>query len=77
MSVCKLTQLPVQLVKPALQAIPQTPMAQTAVPLLVGGAHIKQLTPQCLGSLLGSTQAPPQAMSGEAQLATHVVPLHI
>ena len=77
-SVCKLAQLPLQLAKLALHAIPQVPLAQTAVPLPVGGApQITQLTPQCLGSLFGSTQAPPQAMSGGAQLATHVIPLHI
>jgi hypothetical protein len=77
-SFCRLTQLLLQLVKPLLHAIAQVPLAQTAVPVPAAGElHTAQALPQCMGSWLESTQAPPQTMSGDAQLATHVVPLHI
>jgi hypothetical protein len=50
------TQLPAQLVNPAGQLVTQVPSAQ-----LSAGAHARPQPPQWKGSLVGSTQVPPQS----------------
>jgi hypothetical protein len=57
----------------------QLPAAQTCpplqvVPALLPGVPFTQVpvAPQWVGSLLGSTHAPPQLMSGDAHEAPHV-----
>ena len=58
-SVLVLTQLPLQLVRPALQVMPQAPPEQVAEPLAGVGQTVPQL-PQLLVSVLVLAQAPPQ-----------------
>jgi hypothetical protein len=59
LSVCSFTQVPVQLVKPALQA--HTPPMHV-VPVAPAGHWVTQ-SPQWLLSLFSSTQAPLQLVS--------------
>ena len=43
----RLTQLPSHSVRPVLQAMPQSPSVQVALPPLGGGAHTVSQSPQC------------------------------
>jgi hypothetical protein len=68
--VCWLTQLPLQLMKPALQVIPQTRLVQVAVPLAGAGQvcpHVPQLV-----VVLRLVQVVPQQPYPVAQ---HVAPV--
>lgn len=64
-----------QLANPAAHAPSTQPPAAHDAPALLK-LHIRPQAPQWVGSLRGSTQVPPQLMSGVAQVAAQVPPEH-
>jgi hypothetical protein len=68
--------VPLQLVSPALQLIPQTPATQVAVPL-DGVGHTCPQLPQLLVSEPGLTHEPPQLVNPALQAIPHTPPEHV
>jgi hypothetical protein len=66
-----LMQAPLHAPKPSAQAMSQPPAAQVAEPFATDGQALSQLV-QCAGSIVVSTQDPPQFVVPPGQPLTHL-----